>query len=105
MQDRGDRFRTRNRVRGRWFSQQLDLFPDALDSSKGRAQRRVLMHVDDAGDGEHGGPVCVMACRACGARTGWVRFDSMSKAKRGMPCEPCNSKSGSRPPDGALPNS
>lgn len=105
MQDRGDSFRTRNTMRGRWFSQQLDLFPEALARSEGRAPRRVLMHVDDAGDGEHGGTVCVMACRACGARTGWLRFDSMSKARRGVPCEPCNSRTGSSQPAGVMPNS
>lgn len=90
MQQFGTIFRTRKTSGKPRFVVQLDLFPEALADSKGKTQRRVLMHVADAGDGEHGGPVCLMACRACGARTGWLRFDSISQAKRGMPCAQCN---------------
>ena len=90
MEQSGTRFRGRKTSGKPSFVVQLDLFPEALANSKGMAQRRVLMHVADAGEGEHGGPVCVMACSACGARTGWLRFNSISQAKRGMPCEQCN---------------
>lgn len=65
----------------------LDLFPDTKPR---RARPRVLMHVTDAGDGGEGKPMCVMTCRRCGAESGWLQFDSVTEAKRGIPCEACN---------------
>jgi len=70
-----------------------DLFPETLPK---RARPRVLMHVSDAGDsGElsasgRAKPLCQMRCAKCGAETGWLLFDTVTEAKRGIPCERCN---------------
>lgn len=72
----------------------LDLFPELLPK-KERAPRVApgqLMHVEDAGEREDGQRICVMACRRCGARSGWLPFKSVSEAKRGIPCEACNAQ-------------
>lgn len=72
----------------------LDLFPELLPGASyagDRARPRVLMHVTDTTlmpDGRH---ACVMVCKRCRSRTGWLPFSSLSKAKRGVPCEACNS--------------
>jgi len=56
----------------------------------------VLMHVSDAGDCPSGSaedlgkPMCRMRCSRCGAETGWLIFDTVTEAKRGIPCEACN---------------
>lgn len=65
----------------------LDLFPETRQP---RSRPRVLMHVDDAGDGGDGKPICVMRCARCGATTDWLRFETVTEAKRGIPCEACN---------------
>lgn len=71
-----------------------DMFADLKPP---RAPRRVLMHVEDAGEVHHGAetdlgkPMCTMKCMLCGAVSGWLVFDTVSEAKRGVPCETCNS--------------
>ncbi|WP_374584427.1 hypothetical protein [Ideonella dechloratans] len=35
-------------------------------------------------------PLCQMRCAKCGAETGWLVFDTVTEAKRGIPCERCN---------------
>jgi DNA-directed RNA polymerase subunit RPC12/RpoP len=69
-----------------------DLFPGTKPP---RAKPRVLMHVSDACESE-GQPRCVMACRRCGAETGWLLFDTVTEAKRGIPCESCNASAPTR---------
>jgi hypothetical protein len=65
---------------------QLDLF-----GVRPRRAPRVLMHVTDAGDSsEPGKPMCRMRCTRCGAETDWLVFDSVTEAKRGIPCDACN---------------
>jgi hypothetical protein len=70
-----------------------DLFPDTKPP---RARPRVLMHVSDAGNVGHGQsedfgkPLCRMRCGRCGAESDWLIFDTITEAKRGIPCEACN---------------
>lgn len=79
------------------MSRTLELFPETKPA---RARPRVLMHVSDAGQVSFGAkedlgkPMCVMSCRRCGAETDWLVFDTVTQAKRGIPCEACNTKSG-----------
>lgn len=57
-----------------------------------RAKPRVLMHVIDAGDNERGDKqLARLRCGKCGSETEWLEFDSVTAAKRGLPCEACNS--------------
>jgi hypothetical protein len=65
--------------------------PDLFPGTKPPRQRpRVLMHVSDAGDGGEGKPICTMRCARCGAETDWLKLDTVTEAKRGIPCEACN---------------
>ena len=50
--------------------------------------RRVLMHVSD-GDGPDD-VWCRMQCTKCKAETEWIKFDTVTQAKRGIPCPTCN---------------
>ena len=71
------------------------LFPATLAKPE-RAKPRVLMHVCDAGDVPHGAaedlgkPLCKMRCKKCGIETDWLIFETVTAAKRGIPCETCN---------------
>lgn len=47
------------------------------------------MHVCDAGHGEEGKPLCQMECRKCGYVSDWFIFDTVTEAKRGLPCPRC----------------
>lgn len=74
-----------------------DLFGDIPQPApRPRQSPRVLMHVCDAGDCHTGAaedlgkPMCRMKCRCCGAETDWLVFDTVTEAKRGIPCETCN---------------
>lgn len=66
-----------------------DLFPETVPA---RSKPRVLMHVSDAA-GDGGKTICRMQCRKCEAETEWLEFRSVSEAKRGIPCPPCNADS------------
>lgn len=60
-----------------------------------RTPRRVMMHVCDAGDSGCGGiepgqQSVKYECTKCGAQSEWEYADSISAAKRGIPCEGCN---------------
>lgn len=69
------------------MSRTAALFPElALP----RRKPRVLMHVCDATD-SNGKPMVVMRCSRCRAETEWLIFDTVTEAKRGIPCEACNS--------------
>jgi hypothetical protein len=57
-----------------------------------RKKPRVLMHVCDAGHCEDGVNV-QMECRTCGYQSGWMTCDTVSEAKRGLPCPKCNPES------------
>lgn len=63
-----------------------DLFPETITKQR----RRKLMHVADAGDRGDKGPICQMECVTCGERTDWLEFESITEAKRGIPCPKCN---------------
>lgn len=69
----------------------IDLFGE-----KPRRAPRVLMHVTDATDCHTGAeedlgkPMCRMRCARCGAETEWLIFDTVTEARRGIPCESCN---------------
>lgn len=52
---------------------------------KPRAKPRVMMHVIDAGDG-----MAQFGCRKCGHETDWESVESVTVAKRGIPCPKCN---------------
>ncbi|WP_227461634.1 DUF1643 domain-containing protein [Cupriavidus pauculus] len=58
------------------------------------------MHVCDAGDCQAGAaedlgkPMCRMKCGRCGAETDWMIFDTVTDAKRGIPCASCNVEKG-----------
>lgn len=54
-----------------------------------RAMRGQLMHVYDIG-GSESNPDCQMRCKRCGFASEWLRFDSVTEAKRGLPCPACN---------------
>lgn len=54
-----------------------------------RRMRGQLMHVSDAGCGE-GKPVVRMRCAKCGYGSDWYKFDTVTEAKRGLPCPRCN---------------
>ena len=71
--------------------------PDLFPSTKPpRAKPRVLMHVTDSTDvhtgaaDDLGKPMCRMRCTRCEAETDWLIFDTVTEAKRGIPCEACN---------------
>ncbi len=32
----------------------------------------------------------IKRCASCGAETDWLIFDTVTEAKRGIPCETCN---------------
>lgn len=70
-----------------------DLFPETVPP---RRKPRVLMHVSDAADAQCcaaedvGKRMCVMTCGRCKASTEWLIFETVTEAKRGIPCEACN---------------
>lgn len=65
-----------------------DLFPGTKPP---RARPRVLMHIADSTWSEHDDkPMCNMTCTRCGKESGWLVFDTVTEAKRGIPCEDCN---------------
>lgn len=37
-----------------------------------------------------GKPLCMMRCSRCGAESDWLIFNTITEAKRGIPCEACN---------------
>jgi len=71
----------------------LDLFPVFKPA---RAKPRVLMHVSDSVEchtgaaDDLGKPMCVMTCKRCSTSSDWLIFDTVSEAKRGIPCPTCN---------------
>lgn len=55
-----------------------------LDMPRTR-QRRIMMHVVDAGDGIQ------FRCNTCGHDTGWIVDEkTVTENRRGMPCPKCN---------------
>ena len=70
----------------------IDLFGE-----RPRRAPRVLMHVSDAGNvdcssdaADLGKPMCRLQCVRCKAETDWLIFETVTEAKRGIPCEACN---------------
>jgi hypothetical protein len=72
---------------------QLDMFENLRPP---RAKPRILMHVTDAGqvhcgrEEDLGKPLCRMRCTRCAAESEWLVFDTVTEAKRGIPCPNCN---------------
>lgn len=67
--------------------------PDMFQELKPpRSKPRKLMHVSDASGWGHdqGGAMCRMKCHRCGTETEWLDFDTVTEAKRGIPCIACN---------------
>jgi len=63
---------------------QMDLLP------KPQRTPRKLMHVVDAGNGPGPGRWAAFECKHCGERSEWMRIQSVTEAKRGIPCPKCN---------------
>ena len=55
-----------------------------------RRPRIWRMHVADAGNGCNGDKIAEFECGRCGHRTGWIKIETVSEAKRGLPCPNCN---------------
>jgi hypothetical protein len=66
------------------MARQAELF------SKPKRRRPVMMHVSDAGGAEDRGVMVTLQCPKCGAETGWIKFRTVTEAKRGQPCPRCN---------------
>jgi hypothetical protein len=57
-------------------------------------RRGVIAHVVDAGHGCGGnGRFVQFGCRICDWRSEWTTMSTVTEARRGIPCEKCNSKS------------
>lgn len=54
-----------------------------------RRMRGQLMHVCDAGCGEEK-QVVQFQCAKCKYQSDWCEFDTVTEAKRGLPCPKCN---------------
>lgn len=50
-----------------------------------RRKPRKLMHVCDAGD-----DCAKFHCGHCGYTSAWLYFETVTEAKRGIPCPQCN---------------
>ena len=59
---------------------------DLFAEKKPRRDRRVMMHVIDAGQG-----MAEFECKKCGTVAGWVKA-SPEEIRRGIPCEICNAE-------------
>ena len=64
-----------------------DLFPKPP-----RRAPRVLMHVIDAGH-QGGKPIVRLECKKCSYVSPWLQVDTVTEAKRGIPCPKCNPSS------------
>jgi hypothetical protein len=64
-------------------ARQAELFPKPPRKMRGQ-----LMHVSDAYNTS--GLKCQFRCRKCGHQTGWVECDTVTEAKKGLPCPKCN---------------
>lgn len=67
------------------MSRQLELLEKPT-----RSKPRALMHVCDAGCGPGSGHWAEFECKRCGHRSKWQRVESVTEAKRGIPCPKCN---------------
>lgn len=54
-----------------------------------RKVRGQLMHVCDV-DAQSSGVIVQMQCPKCEYQSGWITFDTVTEAKRGLPCPECN---------------
>jgi hypothetical protein len=66
-------------------ARQSSLFPK--EPPKKRVWR---MRVSDAGGCDGGGVLVTFQCSRCEYESSWYRFDTVTKAKRGLPCPRCN---------------
>lgn len=61
-----------------------------------RAKPRKLMHVSEAAgccEEDGTGAMVRMNCKRCGHESDWLYFQTVTEAKRGMPCPVCNEES------------
>jgi hypothetical protein len=58
-----------------------------LLSKPPRRTRGQLMHVSDAGHAD--GLICTFRCKKCGFESGWLKCNTVTEAKRGLPCPKC----------------
>lgn len=63
---------------------------ESLFPSGPRAAPVKRMHVVDAGTFPDGSRAAEFQCARCGHASGWQRIDTVTKAKRGIPCPRCN---------------
>ena len=63
----------------------IDLFGEVP-----RRPRVLRMHVIDAGTACNGDRIARYQCARCSAETDWQEIESVTAAKRGIPCEKCN---------------
>lgn len=63
-----------------------------------RAKPKKLMHVSDAGEVQCGAaedlgkPLVRFMCARCEYETDWFVVDTVTEAKRGIPCPKCNNE-------------
>jgi DNA-directed RNA polymerase subunit RPC12/RpoP len=56
-----------------------------------RSPRRMMHVIDASGDcSDPGSHSVVFQCSKCDHKTGWLKVDSVSEGKRGIPCPICN---------------
>ena len=73
------------------MARQAELF----DDKPAPRRRGQLMHVSDAGyggcsDSGRSAVNVTLTCRKCDYQSEWLRFDTVTEAKRGLPCPRCN---------------
>lgn len=59
---------------------------ELLDKPK-RRMRGQLMHVSDAGHAD--GLIVTFRCKKCGYESDWLKVDTVTEAKKGLPCPSC----------------
>jgi len=62
-----------------------DLFPKPP-----RQRPRILMHVIDAGYADRDKTIVKCKCKKCGYVSDWLVVDTITEAKRGLPCPKCH---------------
>ena len=62
--------------------------PLLFDELPRSRSKLVRMHVVDASC--ESGLIVVVECWKCGHSSGWIQVDTVTEAKRGIPCPNCN---------------
>lgn len=61
-----------------------------LDLPRSRPRRKFVMHVHDAGNAEEGAIIAQFRCKRCGHETDWLVCETLTEARKGIPCPLCN---------------